>query len=486
MPARKHSEVQPAGAELYGQLAGEYRIGRKLGAGGFGTVFEAEHPVLKRKAAVKVLHANPAVDSMAVQRFIEEARSASQIRHRHIVDIFSFGTLPNGRYFYVMDLLEGAPLDRYLHEQSQLSPELALQLLRPIASAIDALHAASLVHRDLKPGNIFLAWEASGEVVPKLLDFGLVKLLGTTNVQTTTGAPIGTPYYMAPEQCQGAKVDGRADIYSLGVVCFELLSGKPPFTGDSATAVLIAHVLQEPPRLSAFRPELPVALDEPLLRMLAKAPEARPSSAAEALAELEAAVRSAGLTVSDRPPVLPRPQLVAASLENDATVAQSGTRTGPGAPAAARRRTRWIWLAVAPLALLIWYLGGLSIEGVAPPPPPAPSRVAPPPAAATLPTPSPQPAVEAVAPPPPRMIAIRLRGAPASAEVWLDDQKLGTAPGPVLVPYAEQPRQLSLRVAGRPDRTLSVTPDADQELTLPPEKPARKRQTLPRDLENPF
>jgi serine/threonine protein kinase len=270
VPAHKPSETHSE--DLFGQLAGEYRIGRKLGAGGFGTVYEAEHPLLKRKAAVNVLHANPGMNSAAVQRFIEEARSASQIRHRHIVDIFSFGTLPNGRYFYVMDLLEGAPLDRYLREHTQLTPELVLPLLRPIASAIEALHAASLVHRDLKPGNIFLAWESSGEVVPKLLDFGLVKLLGGASLQTTTGVPMGTPYYMAPEQCQGAKLDGRADIYSLGVVCFELLSGKPPFTGGSATAVLVAHVLQEPPRLSALRPELPDALDEPLLRI---APHAR-------------------------------------------------------------------------------------------------------------------------------------------------------------------------------------------------------------------
>jgi serine/threonine-protein kinase len=114
----KKGEIRQAGTELHGQLAGEYRILRKIGTGGFGTVYEAEHPLLKRKAAVKVLHANPSVDSIAVQRFIEEARSASQIRHRHIVDIFSFGTLPNGQYFYVMDLLEGAPLDVYLKSRS--------------------------------------------------------------------------------------------------------------------------------------------------------------------------------------------------------------------------------------------------------------------------------------------------------------------------------------------------------------------------------
>ena len=481
MPAHKHSESGSAAEDLFGQLAGEYRIGRKLGAGGFGTVYEAEHPVLKRKAAVKVLHAQPGMDSVAVQRFIEEARSASQIRHRHIVDIFSFGTLPNGRYFYVMDLLEGAPLDRYLREHTQLAPELVLPLLRPIASAIDALHAAGLVHRDLKPGNIFLAWESSGEVVPKLLDFGLVKLLGGNSLNTSTGVPMGTPYYMAPEQCQGAKLDGRADIYSLGVVCFEFLTGKPPFTGDSATAVLVAHVLQEPPRPSELRPGLPSELDEPVLRMLAKAPEARPSTAAEALAELEAAAKSAGIALSAGPPVLPRPQPPAAGIEADATVAQSGTRANQQSHGPAGRPTRWLWLGLAPVALLAWYLGGLSLpdappETLSPPPPRAAAPVAPPPA------PPPPPAAEPSAP----MIPIRVRGAPPGAELWLDDQKLGTAPGPVLVPFADQPRQLSVRVPGQPARTLTVTPNSEQEVTLPPEKPSRRRPSLPRDLENPF
>jgi eukaryotic-like serine/threonine-protein kinase len=511
MSGQKNSELRTTGADLHGQLAGEYRILRKLGAGGFGTVFEAEHPLLKRRAAVKVLHASPGVDSVAVQRFIAEARSASQIRHRHIVDIFSFGTLPNGQYFYVMDLLEGAPLDRYLREHGKLAPNFALALLRPIANAIDALHAASLVHRDLKPANIYLAWDSNHDVIPKLLDFGLVKLVGDVSLNTATGAPLGTPYYMSPEQCQGQKVDGRADIYSLGVICFEILTGKLPFSGDSATAVLLAHVLQSPPPMSERDPELPSDLDEPVMRMLAKDPAARPETAAAAIDALELAASRAGLALGADLRSLPRPTAPPeepTGIERDATVAQSGTRTGSASQSAGPRPTRWLWVGLGPLVILAWFIGETyEPSGAADPAEPAPSvQVEPaaatqlepaqpaalnpaepsPPSAATAPQPTgaDAPALPAARPP----VAIRVRGAPAGAEVWLGDQKLGPAEREVLVPFGEEPVQLTVTVAGRPPRSLRVTPNAPADVTLPADKPrpASKRTALPRDLENPF
>jgi serine/threonine-protein kinase len=503
MSGQKNNELRTTGADLHGQLAGEYRIVRKLGAGGFGTVFEAEHPLLKRRAAVKVLHASPGVDSVAVQRFIAEARSASQIRHRHIVDIFSFGTLPNGQYFYVMDLLEGAPLDRYLREHGKLAPNLALALLRPIANAIDALHAASLVHRDLKPANIYLAWDSNHDVIPKLLDFGLVKLVGDVSMNTTTGAPLGTPYYMSPEQCQGQKVDGRADIYSLGVICFEILTGKLPFTGDSATAVLLAHVLSPPPPMSEREPELPSDLDEPVMRMLAKDPAARPETAAAAIDALELAAGRAGLTLGADLRSLPRPVAPPeepSGIERDATVAQSGTRTGSASDSAGPRPTRWLWVGLGPLVILAWFIGetyrdpGGATDPVEPTPsvqvePAAATPLEPAQPAAPNPAEPSPPAADAPAPlaarPP---VAIRVRGAPAGAEVWLGDQKLGSADREVLVPFSEESVQLSVTVPGRPARSLRVTPNAAAEVTLPADKPrpASKRSGLPRDLENPF
>jgi len=490
MAALKNTEREASSSDLRGQLAGEYRILRKLGAGGFGTVYEAEHPLLKRRAAVKVLHASPGVDSVAVQRFIAEARSASQIRHRHIVDIFSFGTLPNGQYFYVMDLLEGAPLDRYLREHAKLAPRFALALLRPIAEAIDALHAASLVHRDLKPANIYLAWDSEGDVIPKLLDFGLVKLLGDVSGNTTTGQPLGTPFYMSPEQCQGHKIDGRADIYSFGVICHEILAGEVPFSGDTATAVLIAHVLQDPPRMSATNPVLPPELDEPVLRMLAKEPAMRPGSAGEALDALEKAALHAGVTLAGEGDLreLPRPVSDPPELnefEASATVAQSGMREGTHAS----QSMRWLWLGLVPLIALVWFVGerdrdpaaSTSQPNVQVTSEPPPAAAEPPPAAA-----APQP-VAAPQPTLPEPVRIRVKGAASGSEIFLGDQKLGAAGGEVLVPFGDEPVQLRVVTPGRPSRAVKVTPNAAAEVVLPAEKPARsKRSALPRDLENPF
>jgi serine/threonine-protein kinase len=501
MAALNKTEVRQAGAELQGQLAGEYRILRKLGSGGFGTVYEAEHPLLKRSAAVKVLHANPAMDSVAVQRFIEEARSASQIRHRHIVDIFSFGTLPNGQYFYVMDLLEGAPLDRYLKEQGKFAPELALPLLWPIARAVDALHAASIVHRDLKPGNIFLSWESNGEVVPKLLDFGLIKLLSNAVVHTASGVPMGTPYYMSPEQCRGEKIDARADVYSFGVICHELFTGRVPFSGDSATAVLVAHVLHPPPRMSEACPGLSPDLDEPVLRMLSKAADDRPSSVGAALEALERAARTAGVTMGDGTLWLPRPvsRPPVQSFESDTTDAtsdRSGMRAGArDAEPDAGGSKRWAWVIGGLLAIALVLAAAEAYRSGAALRAPATDQVVPiaMPASSLPPKPAPPSAPEPPAPPVvavPASVSLTLRGAPPGAAVLLGDRQLGTAPGPIAVPYGEQPLQLSVAAPGYGPRSVSVTPNATLDVVLTPEKRGRrqspKRGALPRDLENPF
>ena len=372
-PSPKANSVAP---EITGWMAGEYRLGRKLGEGGFGTVYEAVHPLLKRRAAVKVLHRIAGSDSDSVLRFVAEARAVNQIKNRHIIDIFSFGKLTDGRHFYVMDLLEGEPLDRFIAREGRCSVENTVQLLRPIAEALDAAHAAGVVHRDLKPQNIYLIWDSTGETVPKLLDFGMAKLLGDSRVHTVSGTPLGTPLYMSPEQARGDVVDGRSDVYALGVLCHELLTGRLPITGENTIAVLMAHIIQAPPSVSEVCPDLSPELDAPVLRMLEKKPEQRPATASEALNDLARAAERAGALVPSGPPRLSRPspdsELNSAHSDETADTTLQPFSSGPGgvsdpdqgreamvrsASLSHKERARWpLWLLLvaAAAAVTLW------------------------------------------------------------------------------------------------------------------------------------
>lgn len=405
-------------------MAGEYRLLRKLGEGGFGAVYEAEHPLLKRRAAVKVLHRVADKDSDAVLRFISEAQAVNQIRNRHIIDVFSFGKLTDGRHFYVMDLLDGAPLDRWLKQQGRVDVAIALQLLTPIAEALDLAHAAGIVHRDLKPQNIFLAWDASGETIPKLLDFGMAKLLGESPVHTVSGTPIGTPLYMSPEQARGEKVDHRSDVYALGVLCHEMLTGHLPFVGDTTVAVLMAHIIQAAPRASEVCEELSPLLDAPLLRMLDKKPEERPASAGEAIAALRRAAEEAGAVFSAGPLRLPRPEPFVPGEprgEPDTLLDDPGaTESAPPRIGSSSGAPRPLW----PFAVGLLMLGALLGFVVLRPPPSAPQAEAPKPSAAptVLAAPSSVPA-------PPASIAEPLSSASAAAPSSSADKKLKPRPG---------------------------------------------------------
>ncbi|HRI71204.1 MAG TPA: serine/threonine-protein kinase, partial [Polyangium sp.] len=209
-----------------GHVVGEYRIERKIGEGGFGAVYSAVHPVIGKSAAIKVLSPQFSADPVMVSRFISEARAVNQIRNRGIIDIFAFGKLDDGRQYYIMELLEGKTLEEYLRERGRLRPAEALPLLRQIGRALDAAHAAGIAHRDMKPENVFLVFDEDGTILPKLLDFGIAKLLGDSQQsKTRTGTPMGTPLYMSPEQCRGKQVDHRTDIYSFGVMTHVMLTG---------------------------------------------------------------------------------------------------------------------------------------------------------------------------------------------------------------------------------------------------------------------
>ncbi len=248
-----------------------YELGESLGKGGFGEVFSARRRDLDRVDAIKVLHEAHCRDAAAVVRFVAEARAASKIDHPGVVRVFDLGTLPDGRAYCVMERLQGRTLRAILDERGALPLAEAQPLLAKIAEAIDAAHAAGVAHRDLKPENLFV--EPDGSI--RVIDFGLAKLAGESNA-TTTGHVMGSPRYMSPEQCRGKGADTRSDLYSFGAVAYHVLAGKPPFRGDDALSLALQHLNDKPAPPSEHAPELPPAVDEVILALLAKDPEKRP------------------------------------------------------------------------------------------------------------------------------------------------------------------------------------------------------------------
>jgi eukaryotic-like serine/threonine-protein kinase len=329
-----------------GTMVGEYRVDRKLGSGTFGDVYAGEQPLIGKKVAVKVLHRRFASSSSVVSRFVAEARAVNRIRHRNIIDIFSFGMLADDQPYFVMELLDGVTLGELLDRRRRVGVAEALPILRGIAEGLDAAHEAGITHRDLKPDNIFLASQKDGTYFPKLLDFGVAKLFADDAAhKTATGAAIGTPSYMAPEQCRGKAVDHRADIYALGVVIHEVLTGSRLFHADSAMDVLFKHVSEAPPRMSSVAPDLPRELDAPVLAMLAKSPADRPSSAGAAVAALAEQAQKAGVAegraASEVPTqVLPRGRdqahVETLTVDERARVTRPGGASAPSAEPTAK------------------------------------------------------------------------------------------------------------------------------------------------------
>jgi tRNA A-37 threonylcarbamoyl transferase component Bud32 len=269
--------------QMVGVSVGSYRILGPLGEGGMGVVYRAEHVLLGRPAAVKVLLPEHSRNQEIVNRFFNEARAATAIRHPSIVEIYDFGYHADGSAYIVMELLEGEGLSRRLAREGRLELPRAVAIARQISGALSAAHARRIVHRDLKPDNVFLVAdpEVPGGERIKLLDFGIAKLSAesATGMRTRTGSVMGTPTYMAPEQCRGVALDHRADLYALGCILFEMVLGTPPFRGEGSGDVLAAHIHLAPPLPRSIAAEVPVPLENLMLALLAKAPDKRPSSA---------------------------------------------------------------------------------------------------------------------------------------------------------------------------------------------------------------
>ncbi|GMU61179.1 MAG: hypothetical protein AMXMBFR34_29420 [Myxococcaceae bacterium] len=293
MPSFSPSEPEapkPVEDPLIGLQVGEYRILEPVGEGGMGVVYRGVQPVIKKKVAIKIIKPAFATDESQVNRLVAEAEAVNAIGHRGIIDIFSLGRLPDGRPYIIMEFLDGEPLDVWLNRHGRPPLSVSLELLVEMCGPLAAAHRAGVIHRDLKPSNVFLCSQPDGSRYLKLLDFGLAKRamgLDGTAAQTSEAMVSGTPDYMAPEQARGLAISPRSDIYALGIVAFELLTGRVPFIGATPMDVMVGHVSKPAPRLRTFEPALPVELDELLARMLAKEPEQRPQTIEEVRAALE-------------------------------------------------------------------------------------------------------------------------------------------------------------------------------------------------------
>ncbi len=303
-PASGSMPHVPQAPSLVGQvLAGRYRITRKLGEGGMGEVYAAEHVHIEKRFAIKLLRPEIVSNPEAVSRFRQEARSSSSIGHRNIIAIEDFGDLPDGRIYMCMELLNGAALNDLITTPQPL--ERLLNILIQTGHGLAAAHAKGIVHRDMKPENIFVTIGPNNEDIPKLLDFGIAKVAGNEggNNLTRTGTIFGTPFYMAPEQALGNPVDARTDIYAMGVIMYEVFAGSLPFQGEQFMAILTQHITTEPEPVArraekAGRP-LPPALAEVITRCMRKDPNQRFSTMDElvaALVEIYRGVAGAGMS----------------------------------------------------------------------------------------------------------------------------------------------------------------------------------------------
>ncbi|HWO20234.1 MAG TPA: serine/threonine-protein kinase [Kofleriaceae bacterium] len=308
------------------RLIGQYRVTGILGEGGMGVVYAAEHTLFARSVAVKVLQPRFSGEPKVVQRFFNEARAATAIQHPGIVEIYDVGWTSDGAAFIVMEHLCGETL-RARHKRGPLPWSTALALVRQIAGALGAAHATGIVHRDLKPDNVFLVPDSEvlgGERI-KLLDFGIAKLVGAVSPrhETQTGALLGTPTYMSPEQCRGIAVDARADLYSLGCILFELCTGRPPFVGEGSGDVLAAHIYLAPPTVASLIGGVPEEIEALLRRMLAKSPAERVQTADELIRLIDAT--KAAITQGARAD----PRLVATPVISLPDVATNADHTEP-------------------------------------------------------------------------------------------------------------------------------------------------------------
>ncbi|HET8938747.1 MAG TPA: serine/threonine-protein kinase [Polyangiales bacterium] len=467
--------AQPSQDPLIGSVIdGRYRVEERIGEGGMGVVYRATHVVLRKPFALKVIRADQATDANIVQRFVREARAASGIGHPNIVNINDFGTTADGSLYLAMEFLDGMTLADAM-KSGPIPFARALEIFIQIAGALEAAHAQGIVHRDLKPENIFLMREAGQYEFVKVLDFGIAKVKNAAAKLTSTGMVFGTPHYLSPEQAAGQPVDHRSDIYSLGVIMYQVLAGELPFTAESLMALMTKHMFEPAPSLREAGHPVPTALDAIVGRCLQKKPELRHGS----MRELDSDLRRVQLSpVSEpRPPAALSALIVAASLGGSAPPA-AFTATSETLDEAAlsdvvsgedddepievpMRRPVWLWaVAAGILVMLALSLSVRSREGQADDVVPVKDVIATPAARAPVADASPTAAEEL-----PRGVSAPTTGADVPQGL--------SAPGAVAAPEGnpELPRGLAAPVPAAPIR---APPAAAPRVAAPAPTPASK------------
>ena len=481
-PGHATSYLPPATDPMLGQvLAGRYLIQRKLGEGGMGAVYLATHNLLEKHVALKVLHGEFARKPDLVERFMQEAKSASRIRHENVIDISHFGTTPEGLVFFAMELLQGHDLHEEIARArlaGQLLPwERSKRIFLQICAALGAAHALGIVHRDLKPENIYLVEFLGEPDFVKLLDFGIAKLTEVADGDrklTRTGMLFGTPEYMSPEQARGEPVDHRVDIYAMGCILFQLVTGRVPFEAENFMGVLSLHLTEPPPAipLEVFDSiGAPRALAAVIDQALAKDRNQRFQS----VDDLARAVRRASGDKATGPVTAQANVAAPGSLTGRVKTQWTGNLSIPESDAPAQRRSKLPLVvgaiivvgSVAAAAAVVATRGGDSSSGT--PGVSAPAAVQPgPPATPRPPTPSPPstppapPAAEARLPF--ERTQIRLDSAPSHADVkdLARDLVVGTTPFTFSLPSSHTARQFGLHRKGYIDAVIEIVPDREK------------------------
>ncbi|MEC7526209.1 MAG: serine/threonine-protein kinase [Myxococcota bacterium] len=472
----QESQEAPADPLLGRVIDGRYRIEQQIGEGGMGVVYMATHTVLQKKLALKVLRGDSSKDADVVQRFMQEAQAATSIGHQNIIDISDFGRLPDGAVYFVMEYLDGLSLSDMIKRGGSIPMADAVHIIRQIASALDAAHARGIVHRDLKPDNIIVINQGGDPLFVKVLDFGVAKVGGGASKLTKTGMVFGTPHYMSPEQAAGHSVDARTDIYALGVIMYEMFTGKVPFDADTFMGILSKHMFEPPASPSEVKGASLGALESVTLRALEKNPDQRYLSMQELIADLDTVAAGGSVAVGGRPGVSP-PGNLADALEPPSHL-EVATQPSSGGPKLAL-------VAVAILALLV--VGGgvgtavflmtgddegqaLAQQTETPPPVAAPGPETPTPETAPPET-EPETPPEAT-PTAPEVATIEISSDPVGAEVLLDGVMLGNTPLRVERP-TDGTREVTLRLRGHQTTPVQISPQSGDALsiTLEPDAP---------------